>query len=129
DGLPREYLGHLLVAAWADHRVERYALKGRGASYAAEPKPFVQGGKDFRPVGLAVAPDGSLFVSDWVLRDYNLHGHGAIWHVRPKEAIKPQRSTEPRKAIFSAHRPLRESAARGLAADEIGRDFLRKQLT
>jgi hypothetical protein len=71
-GLPREYLGNLLVASWADHRIERYVVKERGASYAAELKPFVQGGKDFRPVGLAVAPDGSIYVSDWVLSDYNL---------------------------------------------------------
>jgi putative membrane-bound dehydrogenase-like protein len=128
DGLPREYLGHFLVTAWADHRVERYVLKERGASYAADPKPFVQGGQNFRPVGLAVAPDGSLFVSDWVLRDYNLHGHGAVWHIRPKDPVKPDRPTDPRKALFSLHRPLRESAARKLAADDDGRDFLRKQL-
>ncbi|HEX5268880.1 MAG TPA: PVC-type heme-binding CxxCH protein, partial [Gemmataceae bacterium] len=67
DGLPPEYLGSLLVASWADHRVERYVLKPRGSSFTAERKPFVQGGSNFRPVGLAVAPDGSLFVSDWVL--------------------------------------------------------------
>src|SRR5206468_1954114 len=57
DGLPREYVGDLLVASWADHRVERYSVSERGASVAAEMKPFVQGGKDFRPVGVAVAPD------------------------------------------------------------------------
>jgi putative membrane-bound dehydrogenase-like protein len=129
DGLPREYLGNLLVASWADHRVERYVVKNRGASYAAELKPFVQGGKDFRPVGLAVAPDGSIFVSDWVLSDYNLHGRGAIWHIRPKEAGKVERPTDPRTALLSLHRPLRESAARQLAADDSGREFLRKQLT
>jgi putative membrane-bound dehydrogenase-like protein len=128
DGLPREYLGQLLVTSWADHRVERYVLKERGASYAAEQKPFVQGGKDFRPVGLAVAPDGSLFLSDWVLRDYNLHGHGAVWHIRLKEAAKLDRPSDPCKALFSLHRPLRESAARKLAADETGRDFLCKQI-
>ncbi len=127
-GLPREYLGNLLVASWADHRIERYVVKERGASYAAELKPFVQGGKDFRPVGLAVAPDGSLFVSDWVLSDYNLHGRGAIWHISPKEPHKPDRPTNPRQALFSLHRPLRESAARQLAAEEAGRDFLRQQL-
>jgi putative membrane-bound dehydrogenase-like protein len=128
DGLPREYLGQLLVTAWADHRVERYVVTERGSSYAAEPKPFVQGGQNFRPVGLAIAPDGSLFVSDWVLRDYNLHGHGAVWHIRPKQAAKNERPTDPRKALFSLHRPLREAAARRLAADDAGREFLRGQL-
>src|SRR5262249_34578359 len=86
-GLPREYLGNLLVAAWADHRIERYELLEKGAGVTAERMPFIQGGKDFRPVGIALAPDGSLYVSDWVLSDYNLHGRGAIWHVRTREPI------------------------------------------
>jgi putative membrane-bound dehydrogenase-like protein len=128
DGLPREYLGNLLVTSWADHRVERYVLKPRGSSFAAERKPFVQGGSNFRPVGLALAPDGSLFVSDWVLSDYNLHGKGAVWHIRPKVARKPDRPTDPRKGVLSMHRPLRESAAKKLAEDEEGREFLRQQL-
>src|SRR5438046_8049386 len=77
DGLPREYVGSLLVAAWADHRVERYQLREHGASVRAERKPFVQGGKHFRPVGLAGAPDGPLFVSDRVGSASTLHGTGA----------------------------------------------------
>jgi putative membrane-bound dehydrogenase-like protein len=128
DGLPPEYRGDLLVASWADHRVERYAVQPRGASVVAERKPFLQGGADFRPVGLAVAPDGSLFVSDWVKSDYTLHGHGAIWHVRWRDA-RPDRPGDPRRALFSADRPLREAAAQRLAADEAGRAFLRKQLS
>jgi putative heme-binding domain-containing protein len=130
DGLPREYLGNLLVASWADHRIERYTLKERGASVEAERRPFVQGGKDFRPVGIAVAPDGSLFVSDWVLSNYTLHGKGAIWHIRMKDAKKPDRQQDPRHGLFGLHRPLREAAARRLAAEgEAGRAVLRKQLT
>ncbi|MBI3463335.1 MAG: PQQ-dependent sugar dehydrogenase, partial [Planctomycetes bacterium] len=129
DGLPAEYRGDLLVAAWADHRVERYVLKEKGASFTAEQKPFIQGGKNFHPAGIAVAPDGSLFVSDWVLSDYQLHGKGAIWHVRMKEAATPARPQDPRQALYSKHRPLREAAARALLAEgEAGRQFLRQQL-
>lgn len=128
DGLPREYLGDLLVTSWADHRVERYRLTERGASWAAERKPFVQGGENFRPVGMAVAPDGSLFVSDWVRSDYNLHGKGAIWHIRLRDAGKHQRPSDPRRALSSAHWPVRETAARRLAAEQAGRDYLREQL-
>lgn len=128
DGLPREYVGDLLVASWADHRLERYAVRPRGASVAAERKPFVKGGADFRPVGIAVAPDGSLFVSDWVLVDYTLHGKGAIWHVAAKTPAKTERPADPRRALASAHRPQREAAARTLAASAAGRAFLRKQL-
>ena len=128
DGLPRDYLGDLLVTAWADHRVERYPLRERGASLAADRKSFVQGGEDFRPTGMAVAPDGSLYVGDWVRRDYNLHGQGKIWHIRPRNGTKPPRPKEPRQALASLHRPLREEAARRLAADETGRAYLREQL-
>jgi putative membrane-bound dehydrogenase-like protein len=128
DGLPREYVGDLLVTSWADHRLERYQLKERGASWSAQRKPFVQGGENFRPVGLAVAPDGSLFVSDWVRSDYNLHGKGAIWHIHPREVSKLDRPSDPRLALSSAHWPIREASARQLAADAAGRDFLRGQL-
>jgi putative membrane-bound dehydrogenase-like protein len=129
DGLPAEYLGNLLVTSWADHRIERYVLKERGASFSAERLPFLQGGKDFRPVGLAVAPDGSLYVTDWVLKDYTLHGKGAIWHIRWKDSSHPDRPTDPKLALASHHRPLREAAARKLAGDQSGCEFLRKQLS
>jgi putative membrane-bound dehydrogenase-like protein len=129
DALPREYLGNLLVTSWADHRVERYVLKERGASYTAQRQPFVQGGKDFRPSGMALAPDGSLFVGDWVKSDYTLHGKGAVWHIRPREAVKHDRPRDARQALLSAHRPLRDAAARELAQSEKGRSYLREQLT
>jgi putative membrane-bound dehydrogenase-like protein len=127
DGLPRAYRGNLLVASWADHRVERYEVRERGASVAAERRPFVQGGKDFRPVGIALAPDGSLYVSDWVRADYPLHGKGAVWHIRPRRPEPPDRPADPRQALGSAHRPLRDAAARQLLADGRDRDFLRRQ--
>jgi putative membrane-bound dehydrogenase-like protein len=126
DGLPRRYRGSLLVASWADHRIERYELKERGASVAAELKPFVQGGKDFRPVGIATAPDGSLFVSDWVKSDYTLHGKGAVWQVRSKKPTRRDRFMNPQKALFSGDRSWREDAGRHLAASD--RDFLRTHL-
>jgi putative membrane-bound dehydrogenase-like protein len=128
DGLPSKYLGNLLVASWADHRIERYEPKERGASVSAERLPFVQGGKDFRPVGIAVAYDGSLFVSDWVKSDYTLHGKGAIWHIRERNSGKHDRSSAPEKSLFNTHRPLRDESARELARDAKGRDFLRAQL-
>jgi putative membrane-bound dehydrogenase-like protein len=128
DGLPPEYRGQLLVTSWADHRVERYELSPRGASWAAVRKPFLQGGSEFRPVGLAVAPDGSLFVSDWVRRDYHLHGQGAIWHLRPRDRKPPDRSLPVEESLRSAHRPTREAAARKLAADPASRALLRAEL-
>lgn len=129
DGLPAEYRGQLLVTSWADHRVERYAVKPRGASFKAERLPFVQGSNNFRPVGLCTAPDGSLFFTDWVLPNYELHGKGAIWHLRWKDAPKVERPSDPKKAILSMHRPLREAAAKNLArSSAFQRDQVAKQL-
>lgn len=91
NGLPAEYFGKHFVTSWADHRLEMYQLEPRGISYGAKQKILVQGGKDFRPCGMAIAPDGSIYLSDWVLPDYNLHGKGAIWQVRAKEPFeKPE---------------------------------------
>ena len=86
DGLPEEYLGNLLVTSWGDHRIDRFRLQPKGTSFTSLAEPLITGGENFRPVGLATAPDGSLFCTDWVLRDYKLHGHGRIWRIAPKEA-------------------------------------------
>jgi putative membrane-bound dehydrogenase-like protein len=128
DGLPDEYRHSLLVPVWADHRVERYVVKPNGASFTAERKPFVQGGREFRPSGMAVAPDGSLFVSDWVSQSYELHGKGAIWHVRMKDHKPAPRPTDAKMAVYAPDRKTREAAARTLAKDEAGRKVLRERL-
>jgi putative membrane-bound dehydrogenase-like protein len=75
------YGGALWVASWGDHRVERYRLFPRGISYGAQRDVIVQGGADFRPTGMAIAPDGSLYIGDWVLKDYPVHGRGRIWRL------------------------------------------------
>lgn len=80
------HAGALWVTSWGDHRVERYELVPRGASYSAKRDVIVQGDADFRPTGMAVAPDGSLYFADWVLRDYPVHGHGKIWRLKLPQA-------------------------------------------
>ena len=74
--------GSLLVASWSDHRVELYPLTWEKTHFSTDQKRLVWGGLDFRPVAMAVAPDGSLYISDWVKRDYKLHGHGAVWRLQ-----------------------------------------------
>lgn len=80
--------GTLLLASWADHRIERYHLKPRGISFGADREIIVSGGGDFRPVGIALAPDGSYYVSDWVDGSYELHGQGRIWRMKLPEMDK-----------------------------------------
>ncbi len=89
--LPADYRGALLVTSWGDHRIERYDLQPQGATFRAAMKPVVVGGDDFRPVGIAVAPDGAVYFSDWVNQSYTLHGKGRIWRLRRDPQTAPGR--------------------------------------
>src|SRR5262249_35802927 len=73
--------GNLVATSWGDHRIDRFRLKPHGASFTSSAEPVIIGGEDFRPVGIACAPDGSLYFTDWVKRDYTLHSHGRIWRI------------------------------------------------
>ena len=56
-----------------------------GASFQAPAQTVVRGGDDFRPVGIAVGPGGSVYFSDWVDKSYPVHGKGRIWRIRMKK--------------------------------------------
>lgn len=75
------HAGRLWITSWGDHRLEAYRLIPKGASFTAEREVVVQGDTEFRPTGLAAAPDGSLYLGDWMLRDYEVHGRGRIWRL------------------------------------------------
>lgn len=125
DGLPQDYVGALLVTSWGDHRLERHKLAPHGASFRTQANPFVSGGENFRPVGIAVGPDGALYVSDWVDKSYELHKKGRVWKISAKDALPRPRPADPRQAILSAHRDTREDAARALVQQgEAGLDAL-----
>jgi putative membrane-bound dehydrogenase-like protein len=116
DHLPDDYRGALLTTSWGDHRVERFRLRPSGASFRGTAEPVVTGGEDFRPVAIAAAPDGSLFLSDWVDKSYTLHRKGRVWQVRAKDAPERAMPKDDEDALNHPHRPARESAARRLAA-------------
>lgn len=137
DGLPADYRGKLLVTSWGDHVVECFTLSPRGASVEAKGKVLLRGGEDFRPVGVAVAPDGSLVISDWVDKSYPVHGKGRLWRVRAKQPVSSGLTPEKlagmeRKQLrgLLAHPKVevRRAAAALLARDESGRDLLAQAL-
>lgn len=87
-GLPSHLDRSLLVASWADHRIERFEVtqpRDQG-QVSARRSVLVFGGNDFRPVGLDCAPGGDLYVTDWVSSSYQLHGQGRLWRIR---SVKP----------------------------------------
>ncbi len=101
DVLP--YHGQMWVTSWGDYRIERFALKPVGASFRAEREVVVQGDDQFRPVDFAVAPDGSLYFTDWVDKSYPVHGKGRVWRLSWKE--------QPPKSEWPATTPAEKAAA------------------
>lgn len=138
EGFPEDYQGTLLVGSWGDHRIDQFVLQPKGASFTSRPRPIVQGDEEFRPVGLALAPDGSVYFTDWVLRDYKLHGRGRVWKLSAKQPERPAFDrhrivTDPTYALAalkqSRRLETRRLAARSLVrhpqASEWLRDILR----
>lgn len=118
DALPEEYFGSLLVPVWADHRVERYVLtqsRDRGL-VTTRRQTLVEGPDDFRPVGIDVAPDGTVFLSDWVSSSYTLHKQGRVWRIRPVGKPAASRPTDRFARAQSLDRRVREAAIREIAA-------------
>jgi putative membrane-bound dehydrogenase-like protein len=116
--------GRLWVTSWGEHRIERYRLVPRGASFTAERDVVVQGDADFRPTGMAIGPDGSLYFGDWVRRDYEVHGHGRIWRLalptedNPEEfppGSAPREDGEIEVALASDDHYIRTYAVEALA--------------
>ncbi len=127
DGFP-SFRGDLLVTSWGDHRIDRFRLKDdpQNTTLAASVRPIVTGGESFRPVGIAVAPDGSLFVTDWADKSYELHGKGRIWHI--SAANRPER-TDPSAGVMHPDRAIRDRAARTLGeSGDAGQGRLRDLL-
>lgn len=111
--------GALWVASWGDHRIERYRLVPAGASFRANREVVVQGGPEFRPVGMAVAADGSLYFSDWVAASYPVHGRGGLWRLSWRKPPGPETPfPAPGKLEQQADRQRRNPTLAGLQSSD-----------
>jgi putative membrane-bound dehydrogenase-like protein len=116
---PKEYRGEYLVTSWGDHRVERYRLEQHGISIRGKMEPLVQGGDSFRPVSMAMAPDGTLYITDWGSRLYNLHGEGKIWRIRPKTLVLGKQKPLPRPPYVSQSQERRDRLQKSKNLEEL----------
>lgn len=73
--LPKRFQNQMIHCDPGPNAVRAYPLESDGAGYTAKIEPLLTGTKDnwFRPVDVCVAPDGSLFVTDWY--DPGVGGH------------------------------------------------------
>jgi putative membrane-bound dehydrogenase-like protein len=134
NGLPQEYRGQLITTSWGDHVIERFELKPRGASFTSQAKTLVKGGEDFRPVAIAVGPDGSIYLTDWVDKSYPVHGKGRIWRIRMKkpptdDGLRPSKvaSLPPEKLRSLLSHPkieVRRAASDALVTKKVSKAFL-----
>lgn len=135
---PAEYRGRLLATSWGDHRLDIFDMQTRGVGLQSRLKPLIVGGANFRPVGVAVGPEGAIYLTDWVLRDYTIHGKGRIWKIQaksvtPKNTRIPKlndikKGDRPERFLSDADIVVRRTVARKLAESAHGREHLRAVL-
>jgi putative membrane-bound dehydrogenase-like protein len=136
---PTDYRGTLLVTSWGDYRLDLFRLEQAGAGQRARYQPLIVGGPNFRPVDASVGPDGAVYMTDWVLREYTIHGKGRIWKIQAKSSSGKNlrdpklneiaAGKEPRRFLNDADVVVRRSAARRLAESPDGRRILREVAT
>lgn len=90
DLLPERFHNQVIHCDAGPSVVRAYPARKDGAGYTAEMDDILQGARDnwFRPADVCVAPDGSLFVTDWY--DPGVGGHnmrdlerGRLFRVAP----------------------------------------------
>ena len=115
--------GRLWVASWGHNRIERYELLPVGASFRARREVVVQGDNFFRPVGFAQARDGSLYVTDWVDKNYEVHGKGRIWRLSYKDDAPADKLPPHSEMEDQARRAATDVDPEALKSDDV---FLRQ---
>jgi putative membrane-bound dehydrogenase-like protein len=94
DLLPPVFQNQLIHCDPGVNVVRSYSVETDGAGYRAQSTDILRGTRDkwFRPVDVAVAPDGSLMVADWY--DPGVGGHrmadttrGRIFRVAPPKTV------------------------------------------
>jgi putative membrane-bound dehydrogenase-like protein len=75
DLLPKRFHNQMIHCDPGPNMVRAYPVTAEGAGYTATIDPIATGTRDkwFRPADVCVAPDGSLFVTDWY--DPGVGGH------------------------------------------------------
>jgi len=108
--LPKKYWGQLLHTDAGPRQVRCYHLKPQGVGYEVERQDIVTSTDTwFRPSDICVAPDGSVFISDWYDPGVGGHGmgdttRGRIYRLAPKgnKPSVPKVDLESKEGLLAA---------------------------
>ncbi len=117
--IPHE--GALWVTSWGHHRIECFTMSSSGGSVTGRSNILVQGDENFRPVDLAVAPNGDVYFTDWVDKSYPLHGKGRLWRLTRKDSQERSHSA-PDFPPLSAEEKLAISARSRIDLEALASD-------
>ncbi len=127
--LPREFQDNILTNDYRANRIQRYLIEENGSGYLARKQPdFIESRHvSFRPVDIAMGPDGAIYVADWYSPIIQ-HGevdfrdprrdrvHGRIWRI-----------THNRRPLVKRPRLIDAKTEELLAALEAQEDYTRRQ--
>ncbi|WP_237143996.1 HEAT repeat domain-containing protein [Pontibacter pamirensis] len=117
--LPQDYQGQVLASIWEESRVVRVNLAPKGVSVTGSTQVIVEGDHEFRPVAFATDSKGTVYFTDWVLRDYPNHGRGRIWKLAARPDVKVTKPHQPYASPLQNNvgEPLRKIYAATSPAD------------
>lgn len=116
DLLPQKYRNQIIHCDAGPNIVRAYPAQKSGAGYKAKILPILDGSKKdkwFRPSDVTVAPDGSIYISDWY--DPGVGGHamgdslrGRVFRIAPKNhrpTVPKFIYSDPSEAIVALQNP------------------------
>ncbi|MDR8393612.1 c-type cytochrome [Aliifodinibius sp. S!AR15-10] len=94
--LPVDYDGQMLGAIYDESAIVRISLQDKGVSVTGETEVIIEGEafraqereEDFRPVAFATDSKGNIYFTDWVIREYAVHGKGKVWKLSTKDNVE-----------------------------------------
>jgi putative membrane-bound dehydrogenase-like protein len=91
--VPKDYQDSLIMGSIHGCAIKRDVLRPRGSSFVAGHAPdfLVSGDKNFRPINLRWAPDGSIYVIDWHDQNPCHQAHPDSWDMTHGRIYKIQR--------------------------------------
>lgn len=78
---PEDYTGNILAAIWEENRIVKIPLEPRQSSVQGKTQVLIQGDSSFHPIAMATNSKGDIYITDWQIRHYPVHGEGRLWRL------------------------------------------------